>query len=130
MKILLDTQCWLWWISHPSRLTEAAREIISERDNEVHLSAASSWEIGIKYALGKLQVPEPPEEFVPPRLLRDGILPMPIKHIHALRVGALPLYHRDPFDRILIAQAQIEQCTLLSSDSQFADYDVALIRCG
>lgn len=95
--------------------------------NEVYLSAASGWEIAIKYALGKLVLPEEPEKFVPSRLMRDAILPLPIHHAHALRVGTLPLHHRDPFDRLLISQAQVEHLPIVTVDKQLEAYDVELI---
>jgi PIN domain nuclease of toxin-antitoxin system len=123
MRILLDTHCWLWWVSEPERLREAARNQIADGRNTILLSAASSWEIAIKYALGKLPLPEPPEDFVPKRLSRDAILGLPVEHLHALRVAALPDHHRDPFDRLLIAQAQVEGIPIMTVDPQFRLYD-------
>jgi len=127
MRMLLDTHCWLWWITTPERLAPRIQELIVDGQNEVYLSAASGWEIAIKYALGKLVLPEEPEKFVPSRLMRDAILPLPIHHAHALRVGTLPLHHRDPFDRLLISQAQVEHLPIVTVDRQLEAYDVELI---
>ncbi len=127
MKILLDTHCWLWWLTTPEKLAPRAQELIMDGHNDIFLSAASSWEIAIKYAIGKLPLPEKPEKFVPSRLLRDGILPFPINHVHALHVASLPMHHRDPFDRLLISQAQVERVPIVTVDSQFEAYNVDLI---
>jgi len=90
MKILLDTHCWLWWIAEPDKLNDDARKQIVNRNNTIFLSAASSWEIAIKYSIGKLKLPEHPENFVPERLARDRISSMPIEHLHTLHVATLP----------------------------------------
>ena len=127
MKLLLDTQCWLWWLTDPDLLSGGALEAIRALENEVYLSAASSWEISIKWAIKKLSLPKRPSEFVPPRLARDGFLSLPIEHVHALRVAELPLHHRDPFDRILIAQAQIEHLAFVTSDPLIRKYDVEIL---
>lgn len=124
MKILLDTHVWLWWLTEPERLPEALAAVIEHGANQPLLSVASSWEIAIKYALGKLPLPEPPHEFVPKRLLRDGIATLHIEHRHALQVAALPFHHHDPFDRLLIAQAQVEGIPIATVDGRFKDYDV------
>ena len=127
MKILLDTHCWLWWITTPERLSPEAQKLITDGGNQVFLSAASSWEIAIKCALGKLPLPENPEKFVPPRLTRDAIKPLSINHSHALHVASLPPHHRDPFDRLLISQAQMEGLSIMTVDKQFRLYEVELI---
>lgn len=128
MKLLLDTHIWLWMQVAPGRLNENAIDLISDTANELYLSAASSWEIAIKYALGRLPLPTPPAEYVASRMLRSGTSGMPVEHRHALHVASLPEHHRDPFDRLLIAQAQLERAHLVSSDSQLARYDVDLIH--
>ena len=97
-------------------------------ENVLYLSAASSWEIAVKFALGKLPLPEPPEAFVPKRLARDRITPLAVEHVHALRVSALPLHHRDPFDRLLVAQAQVEEMPILTVDPAFSMYDVEVLK--
>ncbi len=127
MKYLLDTQIWLWSLVSPQRMGHEVASIVDDPDNTLVLSAASTWEISIKYQLGKLTLPQPPEEFVLPRLIRDGIESLPIQHQHAARVAVLPAYHRDPFDRLLIAVAQAESMTILTSDRQFRLYNVKII---
>lgn len=127
MRLLLDTRCWLWWVAQPDQLSAHARELITAAGNDVLFSAASSWELAVKYALGKLPLPEPPEEFVLKRLVRDRIDALPVEHRHALRVAALPFHHRDPFDRLLVAQAQLENLRLLTVDRQLQAYDVEIV---
>jgi PIN domain nuclease of toxin-antitoxin system len=127
VRILLDTQVWLWMLAAPERLSEPARALVIATDNELLLSAASAWEIAIKYALGKLRLPETPGDLIPRLMTRTGITPLPIHHRHALHVASLPARHRDPFDRLLIAQAQIERLPILTADRSFALYDVELL---
>ena len=127
MRILLDTQSWLWMVSAPDRLSAASQALVADADTELLLSAASAWEIAIKEAIGKLTLPEPAERYVPSRLASFRAVSLPIAQSHALRVGVLPMHHRDPFDRILIAQAQIEGLPLLTADPRMARYDVELI---
>jgi PIN domain nuclease of toxin-antitoxin system len=127
MRILLDTHVWLWWLSEPEQLPPRIRQAIEEGSNEILISVASSWEIAIKYALGKLPLPETPGNFVPSRLLREGFSTLHIEHRHALAVASLPPHHRDPFDRLLIAQAQAESIPIATVDSIFEYYDVELI---
>ena len=127
MKILIDTSCWLWSLTDPEHLNEKARALLSDAAQTLFLSAASSWEIAFKAASGKLRLPEPPEKYVPSRMAAFNILGLPVEHTHALRVFGLPAHHRDPFDRILIAQAQSEALTILTTDRVFAAYDVATI---
>ncbi len=124
---MLDTHTWLWWITEPERVPRRASSVIESGDNEVLISVASSWEIAIKYAIGKLKLPEPPEEFVPRRLARDGIGTLHIEHRHALHVASLPLHHHDPFDRILIAQAQLEGIPIITADPKFSAYEVEVM---
>lgn len=130
MRVLLDTQSWLWMHAHPDRFGGPVRELIEDGRNELLLSAASSWEIAIKWALGKLPLPEAPGAYVPSRLRAAGITPLAISHLHALRVAELPRHHGDPFDRLLIAQAQLEGLSILTSDSAFDRYDVPVIPAG
>ena len=126
-RTLVDTECWLWWHLAPERLGAGAMAVLEDRRSPLLLSAASSWEIAIKVALGRLELPAPPERFVPEQLGEDGIDPLAIEHTHALRVARLPPHHNDPFDRLLIAQAQIEGCALLTADAQLVDYDVDIV---
>ena len=128
MRILLDTQCWLWMVAAPERLSQAGRARLLEQENDLFLSAASAWEIAIKHSLGKLRLPIEPAEYVPSRLAATRTVSLAIDHRHALRVGQLPRHHRDPFDRILIAQAQVEALPIPTADPQFAAYDVEVLR--
>ncbi len=128
MKVLLDTQCWLWMRAAPQRLSARSRRLLTDPATELRLSAASVWELAIKVGLGKIRLPEPLAEFVTARLAEDGVEPLPVHHTHAMRVAELPAHHRDPFDRLLVAQAQIESLSLLTADRQLEAYDVAVIR--
>jgi PIN domain nuclease of toxin-antitoxin system len=127
LKILLDTHCWLWMLVAPEKFSPAALELLSNTEHDLLLSAASSWEIAIKYALGKLPLPEPPSEYVPDRMRKSGVTGLPVEHRHALAVSTLPPHHRDPFDRLLIAQAHVESLPILSADLQLTRYDVEII---
>ncbi len=121
MKLLLDTQLLLWAAGQPERLSETARELLSDPDNELLFSAASLWEIAIKATLGR-------DDFrVEPRLLRRGLLDngyveLPVTSQHAVNIDGLPPLHKDPFDRLLLAQALGEGITLLTADAQLARY--------
>lgn len=110
-----------------TRLSPQTRALLQDPANEIFLSAASSWEIAIKYALGKLPLPLPPLEYVLSRMETSGTAPLPVQHSHALQAGSLPRHHADPFDRLLIAQAQVEDLPILTADSQFEAYEVKLL---
>lgn len=112
MRLLIDTHVFLWWCADDRRLSAADRGAIGDAANEVYLSAASVWEMTIKEALGRLRVPEP----VSAAALRLGFEPLPVTFEHAEATAQLPPRHRDPFDRMLIAQAQIESLTLVTRD--------------
>jgi PIN domain nuclease of toxin-antitoxin system len=127
MKVLLDTHCWLWMQAEPDRFSSETRKLLLDPDNELFLSAASSWEIAIKYALGKLPLPEPPSTYVPSRLQSSGVIGLAIEHAHALHVESLPPHHRDPFDRLLIAQAQLEELPIMTADRALASYSVTIV---
>lgn len=127
MKLLLDTQCWLWWFSQPERLSEEAINQIADETNQIWFSVASVWEIGIKVSIGKLPLPEKIDDYISTRMIQLGARSLEITASHALQASALPLFHRDPFDRMLIAQSQIEGMTLVSADSMFDRYDVSVI---
>jgi len=130
MKALLDTHVWLWLQTTPERLSGEALALVEDTSNDLFLSAASAWEIAIKYALGKLPLPEPPDRYVPSRLELSGTAALPVEIRHAVRVAALPPHHRDPFDRLLIAQAQLEDLVLVTADGQLAAYGVEMISVG
>jgi PIN domain nuclease of toxin-antitoxin system len=127
MKVLLDTHTFLWWITDSPRLSARAREVIRDSDNELFFSAASGWEIAIKAQLGRLQLPDDLEHFIVDQLSLNTILVLPIQLRHALHVYTLPQHHRDPFDRMLIAQSQVENLPILTTDSQIVQYDVETI---
>jgi len=130
VKFLLDTGVFLWGLSEEHRLNLRAQEILASSSSELYFSAAGTWEIAIKYALGALPLPKAPEEFVFRALRSRSIQALNITHEHALRAGELPAHHRDPFDRMIIAQALSESMTLLSTDRMFEKYKVDLIFCG
>jgi PIN domain nuclease of toxin-antitoxin system len=127
VRVLVDTHVWLWMLVSPERLSAEGRTLVESGSTELLLSAASAWEIAIKHALGKLTLPEPPEDYVPRLLRQTRTDPLPVQHAHALRVGALPFHHRDPFDRLIIAQAQLEDLPILTADPRFAAYDVEVL---
>jgi PIN domain nuclease of toxin-antitoxin system len=112
----------------PDVLARAALELIEDEAVELLLSSASAWEIAIKSSIGKLVLPESPERFVPERMGSMFVDPLPIAHVHALAVASLPPHHRDPFDRLLVAQARVERIPIISSDPVFARYEVELVR--
>lgn len=128
MKVLLDTQAWLWLQVSPERLNDESTALVEHPETELLLSAASSWELSIKYALGKLRLPLPPARYVPDRMRSNGVRGLAITHRHVLHVAELPLHHRDPFDRLLIAQAQLDKLTILTADRMFEKYDVSFRR--
>jgi PIN domain nuclease of toxin-antitoxin system len=128
MKLLLDTQCWLWMLASPERFAPEARAMIDDDQAELLLSAASAWEIAVKHAHGKLRLPEPPARFVPSRLEATRVRSIAIDLAHALHAAQLPPHHRDPFDRVLIAQARVERLPILTADPIFDRYDVETIR--
>lgn len=129
MRALLDTQAWLWMLTDPDRLGPAL-DIVKDAQNDLLLSAASSWEISIKYALGRLPLPEPPSVYVPNRMRSTGVIPLPVQHSHAVAVADLPPHHRDPFDRLLIAQAQLEEVPIITADTIMTSYPVTVITAG
>ncbi len=126
MRLLLDTHVFLWLQTEPERLGPAL-STISDPGNELLLSAASSWEIAIKHGLGRLDLPEPPASYVPDRMARMGATPLAVEHPHVLTVADLPPVHRDPFDRLLVAQARLLGLGLVTADPVFARYDVDVI---
>jgi PIN domain nuclease of toxin-antitoxin system len=115
-------------VSEPERLSAAMRRRIVDTGNERVLSAVSAWEITIKYSIGKLQLPEPPVQFVPSRMALTLTTPLSVELAHTLQVSSLPFHHRDPFDRLLIAQAQIEKLPILTADEEFDLYEVEIMR--
>ena len=124
MTLLLDTQVFLWWLDDPNLLTDSARKALADGKNLVYVSAAVAWEIAIKRSLGKLDAPEDLEA----AMAANRFLPLPVTVSHALAVSTLPDHHRDPFDRLLIAQARYEGFQLVSRDPLIKQYDVSLLE--
>ncbi len=124
MRLLLDTHTFLWFISGDTRLSNEARVLIENTDNSRLLSVASLWEIAIKMSMGKLNLGLPFAEFVPQQLSRNliDLIGITINHIDV--VAGLPFHHKDPFDRLLIAQATVEQIPIVSADVAFDNYSV------
>ncbi|HLI44871.1 MAG TPA: type II toxin-antitoxin system VapC family toxin [Acidimicrobiales bacterium] len=123
MRLLLDTHVFLWLLAEPERLGPHIGSL-QDPGNQLFLSAASSWEIAIKVQLGRLDLPEDPQRYVPDRMRAIGAEPLPVQHTHALAAGALPRLHRDPFDRLLVAQARGLRLRIVTADSQIARYEV------
>jgi len=124
VNLLLDTHVFLWWVGEPSRLEEEARAAIADPGTLVHVSAASAWEISIKRALGRLDLRD--EEFLY-GMRESGFTELPVTAEHGLAAGALPPHHRDPFDRMLVAQATSEGMRLVTHDRAMADYNVDIV---
>lgn len=130
MKYLLDTSVFLWSLCAENKLNRKAHDVLSSKDSELYLSAASSWEIAIKFALGSLLLPNQPSQFVPEAMRALVVRSLDISHSHALAAGELPQHHRDPFDRMLIAQAQLENMVLLTGDRAILNYEAKTLFCG
>jgi len=126
-RLLLDTHAFLWWVDDAPQLSVAARRAIGDASNECYLSVASCWEMAIKSSLGKLRLARPVERFVTEQLAANGFTLLGIELRHTAKVEKLPFHHRDPFDRLLIAQAMVEKLCVVSADSAFADYGVKLL---
>ncbi len=130
MRYLLDTNIFIWSLDQFEKLNETAQGILSQKRDELYLSAASSWEISLKAGIGKLRLPDPPEQYVPSRMSMQAIQGLQITHAHALAVSDLPRHHKDPFDRLLIAQARMESLVLMTADSAFKKYPIEILWCG
>ena len=128
MKILLDTHIFLWALLNRGKLTENVVEILENTENELFFSVASSWEIAIKWAKGNLILPSEPKIFVPKAISEVGLKTLSITNKDVLSVADLPPIHKDPFDRLLITQANLNNLSILSNDHIFSDYDVNLIK--
>jgi len=124
MKLLLDTHTFLWWITDDAQISVKALELMGDSQNDLYWSAASTWEVALKYALGRLPLPDAPAAFLPAELGKNRIESLPIVDTHAFQAGLLPRHHRDPFDRMLVAQAQVETLGLISNDPKIHRYNV------
>ena len=128
MRALLDTHVFLWWnFSHGTKISEKAMGLLGDGDAEMLLSVASLWEIAIKVAVGRLELPGPVAEYLPERIRHHGFEALSIDARHAFQVASLPHIHRDPFDRLIVAQAQVEGIPILTADPAIALYDVETI---
>lgn len=127
MNLLLDTCTFLWLVTGSDQLSPTARNLFSDPDNDVYLSAASAWEISIKWSLGKLPLPETPEKFVTEQRENHFISPLPISENATFLLPKLPNHHKDPFDRILVCQAIEHNLTILTTDPLIQKYPVKTI---
>jgi PIN domain nuclease of toxin-antitoxin system len=124
VRLLLDTHAFLWWVGADRRLSRKARSAVGAGRNECFVSLATAWEIAIKASLGSLRVDASLERFLPDQIAANGFQPLPIDLRHTARVATLPFHHRDPFDRLLLAQALEEELAVVTADPVFAEYGV------
>lgn len=122
MRYLLDTHVFLWAVGEPERIPHKALSVLKDPDSQLFFSAASGWEIAIKHGLGKLALPDAPEVCIPKFMQIHGMVELPVTLGYTLRVGRLPNHHKDPFDRIIIAQALFERMTIITYDKQIGRY--------
>lgn len=127
MRLLLDTHAFLWWVTDDPLLSATARAAIADEQNSVLVSAASAWEMATKHRLGKLGSAEDAVGRFAELILADGFEHLPIDHRHALRAGGYPQTHRDPFDRVLAAQCELDHLTLLTRDTAFEAFDIQVL---
>ena len=127
MRALLDTHAFLWWDLDDPHLSALAADLIGDGQSEILVSAASLWEIALKVGHGRLKLPGPIERYVPARLATYRFGTLPVSAEHALRVARLPEIHRDPFDRLLVAQAQVEGLPIVTADPAIGRYDVDVL---
>ena len=130
MRYLLDGVVWLWSIDRIERINDGALAILNGGAEEIYFSAATVWELTIKARLGKLVLPGLPQQCIPAFTARQGLKHLAVSYIHAVKVYDLPFHHRDPFDRLLIAQAMVEGMTILTADAAFRRYNVDIVWCG
>ena len=128
MKLLLDTHIFIWWADQPEKLSQAALSALEDEANELILSVVSVWEMQIKFQLGKLKLSVPLKELVKNQQETNDLQISPLELKHVLALNPLPLHHKDPFDRLLIAQSIEEDLILVTSDSQFSAYSVKLLN--
>ena len=125
MRVLIDTRIFLWFYLEPHRIKQNAQNFLNDTiANEIFVSFATGWEISIKYGVGKLKLPDVPEIWFPDRIRRAGFQLLPIELQHTLRVHNLPLIHKDPFDRLLISQANVKNLIIVTEDPNFSKYQV------
>ncbi len=124
MRLLLDTHVWIWWLTDPDRLSHPAGRALRDPDSQLFLSPASTWELMVKSTAGRITVSESVEALVEEAIAASGVQPLPIEHRHALQLRQLPAHHRDPFDRMLVAQARSDSLILVTGDQQLTAYEV------
>ncbi len=127
MRLLLDTHTLLWAVNDDARLSEQARALLEDTENSLFLSVVSLWEIAIKVTIGKLNLNSSFDNFVARGVVAKGVVLLPITEAHLSALVTLPLHYRDPFDRLIVAQALTEDLTLLSRDGNLTDYGVKLL---
>lgn len=127
MRILLDTHALLWMVSNPDRLSITAREAIEDEGNELFFSIAGYWEIGIKASLNKVELAADWQRLLPAEMTMNGVSRLSIEPKHVHEVARLPWVHRDPFDRLMVAQARVEKLSFATHDSTLAEYGVAIV---
>jgi PIN domain nuclease of toxin-antitoxin system len=127
VKLLLDTHAFLWWVEGAPAVGRRARAELANPDNDVFLSIASCWELAIKLSLGKLRLTQSLERFIPEQLSRNGFVLLGLEFRHVARVADLPFHHRDPFDRVLVAQALLDGFAIVSADRVFRKYGVTVV---
>lgn len=125
--MLLDTHAFLWWIRDDRRLSDRAREVFTDTGNELLFSVVSGWEIAIKAGIGKLRASEDLGSYLSGQLSDNSMRVLPVYLSHAVRVAELPDHHRDPFDRLLVAQALVEDVPLVSVDPEISRYPVDIV---
>jgi PIN domain nuclease of toxin-antitoxin system len=126
VNYLLDTHSFIWSDSEPEKLSKIVKKVIEDGNNSLFLSVITIWEMQIKVQIGKMTLRKPIEELIKEQE-ENNIVLLPVNLPHVLKVGELPLHHRDPFDRLLIAQAMVEGFTLLSKDENFSAYPVPVL---
>ena len=127
MKLLLDTHIFIWWADEPEKLSANIVAALEDENNTLILSVVSAWEIQIKDQLGRLTLSQPLDDLIKSQQQMNDLQLLPVELHHVLGLKALPHYHTDPFDRLLVAQAITEGCTFVSVDSKIAAYPVSLL---
>lgn len=127
MRVLLDAHAFIWWNTDDARLSDGARVVMADDDSEIFVGVGSIWEVAIKVASGRLAIPGDIGRFIDERLAANGWVALPIDQRHVLRAAGLPAIHRDPFDRLLVAQSQVEDLPIITMDPAITRYDVETI---
>lgn len=127
MKLLLDTHAFIWWFNEPERLSSEVLTVLADQNNDLILSVASVWEMQIKIQAGRMNLTVPLRELVESQEQANGVQVLPVEFGHVLALDALPAHHREPFDRLLIAQANVEDAFLVSSDPVLSKYSVKIL---